>query len=96
MTSLLGQPTEKKNVVREGVAVEIWTYDRRSPGPKRQVQASMRDVPYVDPLTGVMRMIQEPVFEMESTQIVATTQLLLHAGRLLEWKQQITSERAFN
>ncbi len=93
--ALLGEPADKQTVAREGIEVEIWTYTRSITGPKRQVAASMREVPYVHPITGVMSMVQEPVYELESTYITETTELLLHAGILLEWKQQRTSERDF-
>lgn len=93
--ALLGEPQERKRITREGVEAWIWIYQRTYSGPKRQVTTSMREVPYVDPITGVMRMLQEPVYEIESTYITETTELLLHAGLLLEWKQHRTTDRDF-
>jgi len=96
LKSLLGEPTEVRPFVVNGVASEIWVFERRVPGQTRQVVARMREVPYVNPITGVMRMIQEPVHENETTTIIEKTEVLMYSGIVAEWKKLVGSERAFN
>lgn len=92
---LLGAPAEIKRVESAGITSEIWTYRTSVPGPARQVAAEMQDVPFVDPVTGIMRMIKEPIYKLEQTRINETTDLLMIKGLLVEWKQLRTAERTF-
>ena len=75
VANYLGPATEVKPFVTAGAEGEIWTYTTVAPGPSRQVAATMRDVEFVDPITGEMRMIQEPVFKNEITTITDVTEL---------------------
>jgi hypothetical protein len=94
--SLLGSPKKIEPYVAAGLTNEIWFYERLVPGPTRQVPTGMREVPFVDPISGVMRMLQEPTYQNEVTSIVETTQLLMIAGALAEWKQSRLALRDFN
>ncbi len=95
VTALLGAPAAVKPQKAEGVAAEIWTYTRSTRAGARQVSTGTRDVPYVDPITGVMRNLQEPIFEMQATYVIETTELLMLSGVLAEWKQQVRVDRQF-
>lgn len=94
--SLLGDPKQIKPYVAEGITSEIWVYERIVPGPTRQVPTGTREVPFIDPISGTMRMLQEPIYENEVISIVETTQLLMFAGRLAEWTQSREAIRNFN
>lgn len=94
--ALLGEPHEIKPFAAKGLISEIWIYQRSRPGKSRQVVARMQEIPYVDPLTGNMRTIQEPVYEHESTTINETFELLMFSGSLASWKQHQETDRSFN
>src|SRR5690606_33105378 len=96
LKALLGEPKEVRPYVVDGVASEIWVFERRLQGRTRQVVARMREVPYVDPITGVMRMIQEPMHENETTFVIEKMEVLMFSGAVAEWKKSFESERAFN
>ncbi len=96
LKALLGEPKEVRPYVVEGVPSEIWIYERRIPGVTRQVPVRMQEVPYVDPITGDTRMIQEPVYENERTTIIETTDVLMFSGAVAEWKTKQVAERDFN
>ena len=92
----LGPAAEVKPCVSEGAAGEIWVYKTTSPGPTRQIAAAMQEVPFVDPITGEMRTIQEPVFKNELSTITETTELLFIKDLLVEWKQKRFVDRYLN
>lgn len=96
LKAVLGEPKEVRPFVVNDVASEVWVFERRVPGKTRQVVARMREVPYVDPITGVMRMIQEPVHENETTTLIEVTEVLMFSGVVAEWKRALDAERAFN
>ncbi len=96
LKTLLGEPKEVRPFVVDGVTSEVWVFERRLQGKTRQVVARMREVPYVDPITGVMRMLQEPVQENETTTVIETIEVLMFSGIVAEWKKSFDSERAFN
>jgi hypothetical protein len=92
VTALLGAPSEIKPNSGQGITSEIWIYTRDISGPVRQVAAEMREIPYVDPITGIMRTIQEPVFKNQRTYSTETTELLMIDGHLTAWKQKRSAE----
>lgn len=93
VANYLGPANEVKPIADAGAAGEIWVYTTTFPGPSRQVAATMREVEFVDPITGEMRMIQEPVFKNELTTITEITELLFIKDLLVEWKQKRFSDR---
>lgn len=96
LETLLGKPKEVRPFVVDGVTSEVWVFERRLQGKTRQVVVRMQEVPYVDPITGVMRMIQEPVHENETTTVIETIEVLMFSDVVAEWKRSLDSERAFN
>ena len=93
VANYLGPATEVTPFVNAGAAGEIWIYTNVVPGPSRQIAAAMQEVPFVDPITGEMRMIQEPVFKNELTTITEITELLFIKDLLVEWKQKRFADR---
>lgn len=79
----------------QGVKSEIWIYKHFHPGTTKSVATDMQEIPYVDPVSGVMKMIKEPIYRSEVTRVVETTELLLIEGRLIEWKQRRESVRGY-
>lgn len=92
VSALLGAPGAIKPNSRPDVISDIWVYTRTISGPTRQVTAEMREVPFIDPLTGRMRSIQEPIYKTERTYFTETTELLMVNGLLTEWKQSLSAD----
>lgn len=91
----LGAPLEIKTQHAAGIVSEIWFYQRTFPGKPRQVAAEMQEIPFVDPVTGVMRMIKEPVYKTEQTMVTEHTELLMIRGLLVEWRQTYTTDKKY-
>lgn len=95
--ALLGEPREARRMESGDGIAEVWTYVRDAGTQTNLVAATMRDVPYVDPITGVMRNIQEPEYTREILDLRTELSLLLFGGRLLSWKEKaLPPKRSFN
>lgn len=92
VSALFGAPSELRPNSDQGIASEIWIYTRAVTGPMRQVAAETRDVPVVDPITGAMRTVPEPVYTNQRTYYTEKTELLMINGRLVAWKQRRTAD----
>ena len=93
---LVGKPSVVKNLKNAEVKAEVWLYRYDKLDGVKQVATSMQDVPYVDPITGILKMIQEPVYSQERTYLVETTELLVVDGKLTSSKRYRTTRRDFN
>lgn len=93
---LCGSPDKREPFPTElTTRAEKWTYEETLATEQRQVPVSTREVPYVDPITGVQRMLQEPVYELQSIQLVETVELLMLEGQLLNWKSTRSQHRSW-
>ena len=93
--SLLGEPRETRPFPSEEGTAEVWIYERKDVAV-RPTAATTQEVPYVDPLTGVMRTVQEPVYSQESVSVTRELQLLWFDGKLESWKSDERVDRHFN
>ncbi|HTO04429.1 MAG TPA: hypothetical protein VL069_12035 [Opitutus sp.] len=96
VANYLGKAAEVKPFVSKGAVGEIWVYKTTFPGSTRQVAAAMQDVPFVNPITGEMGTLQEPVMRNEITTITEVTELLFIKDLLVEWKQKRYADRHLN
>ena len=87
IVQMVGKPKRVKKLKQATIAAEVWYYSFDRPNGMRQVATRMRDVPYVDPITGVMKMLQEPVYSDERSFLVETTELLIIDGALAQSKR---------
>ena len=96
IVQMVGKPKRVKKLKQDAIGAEVWYYSYDRPYGMRQIATRMREVPYVDPITGVMKMLQEPVYSDERSFLVETTELLIIDGTLAEWKRyrQIRRELA--
>ena len=92
---LLGAPDSVKDVSREGVRGEIWTYRVSMVESASQTPTGTQDVPYVDPFSGQEKMLKEPVYETEYHRVYQAVQFLFVQGQLIQRKPIVESERAF-
>jgi hypothetical protein len=77
-----------------GAQSEIWVYIRSVPVAFREVAGGSRVVPYVDPTTGEMKEIQEPIMRNETVFADQRIELLMVEGLFAEWKQRARSVKA--
>jgi hypothetical protein len=57
------------------------------------VVTTVRESPYIDPLTGQSRTIREPVYGQEMSYFHETIELLMNGDSLLEWKRSVREEQ---
>lgn len=96
VVALLGEPKERKPFQSaQAKSAELWIYFGNVVRvEERQAQTGTRDVPYVEPISGVQRTIQEPVYSVETITIVQTLYLALLDGKLVEWKSGEEARRS--
>lgn len=93
---LLGEPADTRPVAAGEGKAEVWVYRTIVDSRVNMVPTSMREIPYVDPITGVMKTIQEPVYSQEQVSLTEELQLLWYDEWLVEWKRVRKGDRAFN
>lgn len=87
LVGLYGEPDEKTKIEREGLIFERWIYEEPFESRVDMVASRMEEVPYMDPLTGESKTIQEPVFTQEMKHYDLKTDILVFDGKVIEWKQ---------
>jgi hypothetical protein len=93
---LVGEPTRIKKVPRaEGVESEIWYYETKVKVGAHEEPLSTRDVPYVNPKTGIQEIIKEPVYSLVNEYLTETTALVLVDGVLTGSKRYQTRSQEF-
>ncbi len=85
--TILGRPTAVRPMESGDGKAEVWVYDRPVKTAVRPVSTGMRDVPWVDPITGEMRMLQEPIIEYETESRRVELRLLMFHGHLINWAE---------
>ncbi len=91
--AILGEPDGIKPFKSPDIGVYVWTYNRIVRGPERQVITGTREIPAVNPITGLPITQQEPIYAQEITYLHETIELLMQGDILLAWKRQVTEER---
>ena len=74
---------------------EIWVYQRKIVTGVDMVPTRTQDVPYVDPITGQMRTVQEPVYSRETRTSEQVLYLLLFQGRLTSLRINSQAKRDY-
>lgn len=90
---IAGNPAKIKRLKKEGVQAEIWYYKYNRLANVTDVATRTINVPWVDPITGVTKMMPEPVYSQQRTFVVETTELLLVNGQLASSKRYRNVEK---
>lgn len=77
-----GKPGRIKPLKKEGLVAEVWFYNFDKVTEVKDIAARIREVPYIDPLTGRVRMVPEPAYSQQRTVLTETTELLMIDGTL--------------
>ncbi|PTY03702.1 hypothetical protein DB347_20945 [Opitutaceae bacterium EW11] len=91
-----GAPESVKPMEAPSGKAEIWTYNRPAGSIVKQVVTRIEEVPYTDPLTGVSRMVKQPVYGQEQHVISEEIQVLLFEGIVVEAKTLLTERTSFH
>ncbi len=79
----IGEPQRIKKVDHEaGLASEIWYYETTVQTGVHEEPLTTRDVPYIDPKTGIEKIIKEPVYSLVTDYVTETTALVMVDGHL--------------
>ena len=94
--ALIGAPQKIKRLKQERATAEVWYYRFRRPAGCTPVATSTRQVPYVDPVSGTAKMLDEPGYGLERTYLEETTELLIVDGVLAAAKRYRSSSRNYD
>ena len=90
--ALLGEPAGIKPFKAEVPASEIWVYRRKISQQDREVPIGSQEIPRMNPLTGQMGTVNEPVYETQTLTVIETIELLMIEQRLIGWKYRRLTE----
>ena len=94
---VLGKPAEIRPMHAGEHDAEVWIYLRQGDPVVRQVTTGMREVPYVDPLTGVQKTLSEPIYAYVTETPRLELRLLVFQGSLVHWRQSVRgSDKTFS
>lgn len=75
---------------------ETWVYQIEHPPVYRTIVAEMRDVPWVDPITGEMKTLQDPVVDQQRIDRRETVTLKFRYGQLMTIDRDVDEHRSFS
>ncbi len=84
---LAGQPKRVRKLKQEGIAAEVWYYTFSKRVGVTQVASSLTYIPWVDPISGITKMMPEPVYTQQYNYMIETTELLMIDGALAQTKR---------
>lgn len=90
-----GPPAEILPLENAPAPGEIWRYRTVLRSAQRQVAATVVEVPYVDPISGLYIPQKEITQSQETVSQVQTTDLIVVEGRLVGWKRSLNEERTY-
>lgn len=91
----IGKPTEVRPIDSPEGQAEIWIYRRPAGHTTQQTAATVHEIPVVNPYTGVIRMLNEPTYSLDTVDLLESTSLLIYNGKMVEWKRAIEGKRVF-
>lgn len=93
---IVGEPIRVKPLKAANANAEVWYYSYSKLAGVTDTATGIREVPYVDPITGVMRTIPELSYSLQKTVLTETTELLMVDGTLTSAKRYRHVRRDFN
>jgi hypothetical protein len=90
-----GAPTEVIPLENAPVPGETWRYRTVLRSTQRQVAATVQEVPYFDPISGLYIPQKEITQSQETISQVQNTDLIMVEDKLVGWKRSLHEERSF-
>ena len=85
----LGEPKSSVPASNANGMRETWTYEIEHRPNYKTIAAVTELVAYVDPITGVLRWIEEPVYNQQRIQRKETIQLTFRGPRLIDIERSV-------
>lgn len=83
VVALVGKPHRTKKAPNDaGLKAEIWYYEYRVKAGVHEEVLGTRDVPYINPKTGIETILKEPVYTVVDDYVTETTALVMVDGHL--------------
>lgn len=92
---LLGEPKRIEPPRNANGMREVWEYEIIYPPRYKTVVAQMELVPYVDPFTGELKMLEEPVPNQQRIQRFETLLLTFRGPRMIDLERKVHESRDF-
>lgn len=96
VTELMGPADSVTRGTGNDYVEETWVYEIEHPPVYRTIAAEMQDVPWVDPITGEMKMLQEPITDQQRLDRVEKITLRFRHGQLMSIDRELDEHRAFS
>lgn len=93
--NLIGKPDNVSPFPAGELKGEVWTYRISVVKRTTMIAASMEDVPFTDPVTGITTMIKEPLLKPQYERFYQTMQFLMVQDRVTERRPSTEEERSF-
>lgn len=94
---LVGKPAEVRPLEANDIKAEVWVYLRAGVPVTREVTTGVREIHWVDPISGRELTRQEPIIGYETETPQLELRLLMFHGKLVNWSQVVRgSDRSFN
>ncbi|WP_221032610.1 hypothetical protein [Actomonas aquatica] len=91
----LGEPQHREPATNATGMRETWVYTIRHAPSYKTIVAEMEEVPYVDPFTGELKMLEEPVLNQQRIQILETITLIFRGPRMIDLSRETETRSTF-
>lgn len=91
----LGEPELKYPLEDYSIDAEVWVYSRTLVTDSRMVLTDTRQVPIVNPETGRITYIEEPIYAPQNETAEEKTELLVVAGKVVKWRRSIDRDQQY-
>ena len=91
---LLGEPSGTRPSRTSTAEADVWVY-RHEERVVRQKATDLEAIPFVDPISGVMGSIQEPVYSQETTTLVHVLFVHWNGDALESWRTDASQSRFY-
>lgn len=91
---LLGEPAGTRPARATSAEADVWIY-RHEERVLRQKATDLETIPFVDPISGVMGSIQEPVYSQETTTFVHALYVHWDGDALESWRTDASQSRFY-
>lgn len=92
LIALLGEPISIAPYEGDPERVQIWTYELKK-SQIDMISMETQEVPYVDPFTGELTSIEEPVYIPQTTTYTDNIQVFIVDEKVLGWKVEQDERR---
>lgn len=85
----MGEPGETTAANNANGMRETWTYEIVHPPIYKTIVATMEEVPYMDPFTGELKWLEEPVLNQQRLQRIDTITLTFRGPRIIDLAREV-------